>query len=140
MDDLGDLGDPWIAQFETRDQGLERAAIPLVGELAPDGVEPHLARRRLGALRIGEAEASRGIDEATDEPGRGDAVDVDSLAGNPGQTRKLLEALGFRILLDEVYRCDLSDAEEVFPHLRLPRPIPSIEEARVVGALVVATC
>src|SRR5436305_3033088 len=71
VDDLGDLGDPWIAQFETRDQGLERAAIPLVGELAPDGVEPHLARRRLGALRIGEAEARRGIDEATDEPGRG---------------------------------------------------------------------
>ena len=56
------------------------------------------------------------------------------------ENRELLLRLGFQIVRDEVFRCDLAHAEEVFPFLRLPRPIPSIEEARVVGALVVATC
>ena len=64
-------------------QHLEGAAIALVGVLGLEHVEAQLARPGHVALRRDELELGLAVDEAPDQPGAGDAVDVDALAGDP---------------------------------------------------------
>ena len=65
------------------EQHLEGAAVALVRELGLEHVEADLARLRRVALARHELEARLGVDEAADQPGRGDAVDVDALRASP---------------------------------------------------------
>ena len=53
-----------------------------MGEIAADHVEAKLSGHRF-RLRLDEPEARRGIDESADQPGRGDAVDLNSAARCP---------------------------------------------------------
>src|SRR5471030_1768122 len=70
------------------DQHLEGAAVAHVRELALEHVEAQFAglRRITGARH--ELEARAGIDEAADQPRRGDAINLDALARHP---RAILE-------------------------------------------------
>ena len=77
---------------QAREQHLEGAAVALVRELGLEHVEPKLAG--LGDVALGghELEAGLRVDEAPDEPGRGDPVDVDTRARHPGPALELAEA------------------------------------------------
>ena len=66
------------------EQHLEGAAIAAVRELALEHVEAQLARLGLVAARGHELEARLLIDEAADQPGRRDAIDLHAAAGDPG--------------------------------------------------------
>ena len=64
-------------------QHLERAAVAAVGVLAFEHVEAQLAGQRGVARAWHELEARALVDEAADQPGRGDAVDLHALARHP---------------------------------------------------------
>ena len=69
-----------------RQQHLEGAAIAVVRELAFEHVEAQFARPRRVARARHELEARAGVDEAADQPGRGDAVDLHALPRHPDAT------------------------------------------------------
>ena len=68
------------------EQHLEGAAVALVGELGLEHVEAQLAGLGLVALRGDELEARLRVDEAPDQPGRADAVDVHPAPRHPGRS------------------------------------------------------
>ena len=57
-------------------------------KLGFEHVEPHVARHRAVALAGDELEARFGVDEPLDEPGAGHAVDMDTLARDPGSATR----------------------------------------------------
>jgi len=61
VDDLGDLGDRRIAQAEPHDQGLEGAAVALVGELAPRVSKRSLAGSASGLCESAKRKRARGV-------------------------------------------------------------------------------
>ena len=87
MDDLGQVPEGGVAPPEAPHQHLERAEIALVRELRLEHVEPDLVRAWLVGVAAHELEPRLGVDEAADQPGTGDAVDVDAAAGHPGSPR-----------------------------------------------------
>jgi hypothetical protein len=81
-------------------EGLERAVVADVAQLRTRRVERN--RRGREVLRISEHERGLGIDEALDEPGRGQAIHVRTPPGDPLATaevakirRGLLSSSGF---------------------------------------------
>ena len=81
-----------------REERIERAQLAAVRQIGTrniveDGAQPFgLAEHLLGR---GEDELRRGIDEAGDQPGTGDAVDLRTLAGDPGHASDgLVEVTG----------------------------------------------
>ena len=83
MDDLADRAERRIGEAGFGQQHLEGAAIAAMGELALEHVEAQLARRGDVAGARHELEARARVDEAADQPGRGDAVDLHALARHP---------------------------------------------------------
>src|SRR4051794_1697893 len=97
--DLGDRPERGLAKARALEQHLEGAAVALVRELGLEHVEPELAGHRHIPLRGHELEAGLGVDEAPDEPGRRDTVDVHARTRHPGPSLELAEApLGCRRL------------------------------------------
>ena len=84
MDDLGDRLERRVVRPACAEQDLEGAVVALVRELGLEHVEAELARLRHVALGRHELEPGLRVDEAADQPGRGDAVDVHALARHPG--------------------------------------------------------
>src|SRR5262249_10841297 len=91
MNDLGDRTEGAVLEPRSRDEDLEGALVTVVGELRLEHVEADLAR--LGTIPAGgnELEPRVRVDEATDEPGARDPVDVDALPGDPRPTAQLLD-------------------------------------------------
>src|SRR6266508_3307186 len=87
--DLGDRAQRAIAPADMIEKHLERAAVPLVRELGLEHVEADLIARRRVFLRAHEAERGAGVDEAADQPGAGDAIDVNAGARDPDFVPKL---------------------------------------------------
>ena len=87
VDDLGQPGQAAITQAGPLDQRLEGAVLSLMAQLHPGGVERDGVVRELRRRR--EHEDRLGIDEALDQPRRGDTVDVGTRAGDPPTTAKL---------------------------------------------------
>src|SRR5436190_52160 len=83
VNDLGDGTQGSIFGLELLDEDLERAAVPVVGVLRLEHVEPQFSRLGPVASAGDELEARLGVDESPDEPGAGHAVDVNALAGHP---------------------------------------------------------
>ena len=92
--DLGERGEPPVAEPGAPQQRLERAVLARVAELGADDVE----RDRLRRQRVGWREQELGIrvDEALDEPRRGDTVDVRARARDPAPPAQRLERRGGR--------------------------------------------
>src|SRR5262249_52449661 len=88
VDDLPDLRQRPIGQLRADDQRSEGAAAPFVTEVPADDVEAQLAgARRL--FRVDEPEPRLRIDEPADQPGGGDAVDMDPPSRRPGPTGEM---------------------------------------------------
>ena len=68
---------------KAREQHLEGAAVAVVRVLGLEHVEAQLAALRAVAAGGHELEGRAVVDEAPDEPGAGDAIDVDALARDP---------------------------------------------------------
>src|SRR6185369_1722737 len=81
--DLGERPERLVLQGEGTEHHLEGAEVAVVRELGVEHVEAKLPRRRRVAACRNELEGGLLVDEASDEPGAGDAVDVDALAGDP---------------------------------------------------------
>jgi hypothetical protein len=81
VNDLGEPGEPAIAQARPLDQRLEGAVFALMAQLHAGGVERDGILRKLRRRR--EDEHRLGIDEALDQPGGGDAIDVWPRASDP---------------------------------------------------------
>src|SRR3546814_8865466 len=87
-------------------QGLEGAAVAFVGELSVRHVEPQFVRLRHISFAIDELEARLGVDEAANEPGGRDALDMESAARHQnaalwlsrGQTRRTGSATTGRLV------------------------------------------
>ena len=73
-----------VVDRESAQHHLEPAKVAVVGELGVEHIEAKLSHGRSVAAGRDELERGLRIDEATDEPGARDAVDVDSLARDPG--------------------------------------------------------
>ena len=93
---LTNLPDRRVGRARAGQQHLERAAVASVGELRLEHVEPQLARRRRGSLGWHEFEPGLRIDEAPDQPGRGDPVHVQTLARDPHPPLQGIHADVFR--------------------------------------------
>src|SRR4029453_6107039 len=78
---LGQSGEEAITQAGPLDQRLEGAVLSLMAQLHSRGVEGDGVLRELRRRR--EHEHRLGVDEALDQPRRGDAVDVRTRAGDP---------------------------------------------------------
>src|SRR5215211_7995152 len=81
--DLADGGQRGIVQSCTTQQNLEGAAVALVGELSLEHVEAQLIGFGHVAFGWHELEAGLRVDEALDQPRRGDPVDMHPLTGHP---------------------------------------------------------
>ena len=82
-----------IGERRARDERLEGAAVALVGELAPDHVEADLARRRArGPCASTKRKRASGSTKRRTSQARGDAVDVDAAARDPGAADELARA------------------------------------------------
>mgnify|MGYP003344358249 CR=1 FL=1 len=84
VDDLADRGQGGVGKAGMRHQHLEGAAVADMGELAFEHVEAQLAGLGRVTARGHELERGVAIDEAADQPGRRDAVDLDAPARHPG--------------------------------------------------------
>src|ERR1051325_241007 len=82
--DLGDALHRAVADGERGDQCFECTTVADVRVVAAGHVEGDLAGPAFPRLRIDEAEAGLGIEKAAHQPRRGDAIDFDALAGDPG--------------------------------------------------------
>src|SRR3569623_1873093 len=80
---LPDRLDRRVGQAKPVRQDLERAPLPLVCVLRLEHVEAQLALAGLVSLRRDELQLGVRIDEAPDQPGAGDAIDMDAGAGHP---------------------------------------------------------
>src|SRR5262245_4388840 len=78
-----------VVETEARDEHLEGAEIALVRELGLEHVEAELPCLGLVALGRHELEGRILVDEATDEPGTGYAVDVNALSSDPDPLLRL---------------------------------------------------
>src|SRR5262245_16958331 len=90
VDDLGERVERGILPPEVAEHHLEGAELAVVSELGLEHVEADLTRCGGVAARSDELEGGRSVDEPADQPGAGDAVDVDALPGDP---RALLDVL-----------------------------------------------
>jgi hypothetical protein len=89
VNDLGERAQARIAgQARAEQQRLEAAPISLMGEFRIGHVEAQFPRRGHVRPAIDEAEPGLGVDEAADQPGTGDAIDMDAAAGDPGPARQ----------------------------------------------------
>jgi len=98
MDQLGDGRECGVAQAEALQHYLEAAAVALVGELGLEHVEAQLSRHRRVGLAGDEFELGLGVDEPPDQPGAGDAIDVDALARDPAPALERIRGRGRRRL------------------------------------------
>src|SRR5262249_61433517 len=78
-----------VVETEARHEHLEGAEVTLVPELGLEHVEAELLRLGRVALGRHELEGRMLVDEATDEPGTGHAVDVNALASDPDSLLRL---------------------------------------------------
>src|SRR3954465_658433 len=105
--DLADGAQRRVAEAGAAQQDLERAAVALVRELGFEHVEAQLTCIRHIAFGRHEPEPGLRVDEAADQPRRGDPVDMDALAGDPGAPAKIGQ--GHRsplLLLGDLRLCD----------------------------------
>src|SRR5207245_1836082 len=79
--DLGEAGQAAVAQPPSLDQRLERAVLAVMAQLHAGRVERDGVLRKLRGRR--EHEHGLRVDEALDQPRRGDAIDVGTRAGDP---------------------------------------------------------
>ena len=84
--DLRDDAERAIGEAKARDEGLERAGVPLVGVFGLEHVEAELARPRPVPLGDDELELRLRVDEPGNEPRARNAIDVDPLPGHPGRS------------------------------------------------------
>ncbi len=94
VDDLGDGLQRRIGYAGAGEQDLEAAAVALMGDLAFEHVEAQLPRLRHIALARHEADDGIGIDEATDQPAAGDAVDMHVPARHPDPPLEFGDRIG----------------------------------------------
>ena len=87
MNDLGEAGQAAVAQPPSLDQRLERAVLAVMAQLHAGRVERDGVLRKLRGRR--EHEHGLRVDEALDQPRRGDAIDVGTRAGDPAPAAKL---------------------------------------------------
>src|SRR5262249_56660055 len=88
VDALADRREAAVRHSGSCQQRLEGAAVTLVGEVPSDDVETQLpGARRL--FRVDEPEPRLRIDEPADQPGGGDAVDMDPPSRRPGPTGEM---------------------------------------------------
>src|SRR5439155_2937346 len=93
IDVVDDLGDGTHCRIVYRDPGaqdLEGAEIALVRELGLEHVEAELARLGTISLASDEFEPRVRVDDAPNQPGARDPIDVDALPSDPPTTTKLL--------------------------------------------------
>src|SRR3954452_24468777 len=83
VDDLADGAQRRVAEAGTAQEDLERAAVPLVGELGFEHVEAQLAGIRHIAFGRHELKPGLRVDEAADQPRGGDPLDVNARTGYP---------------------------------------------------------
>src|SRR5262249_14275621 len=76
VDDLGDSSESWLFEVERAEHHLEGAELAIVRERGIEHVEAYLARGRGVPSRRNELEGRMLVDEAPDEPGAGDPVDM----------------------------------------------------------------
>src|SRR5262249_15738015 len=79
-----------LARGELLEQNLEGAAVPHVRERRLEHIEGDLVPFRGVSLPGHELERGLLVDEASDQPRAGDAIDVDVLARNPPATLQVL--------------------------------------------------
>src|SRR4051812_48424651 len=91
VDDLPDGAQRRVGDLEARQQHLEGAELPLVGELTVEHVEAQLALAVAVVPRRDELELRLRVDAAPDEPGAGHAVHVDAGPGDPGRAHRFLQ-------------------------------------------------
>src|SRR3954452_15991177 len=97
--DLADGAQRRVAEAGTAQEDLERAAVPLVGELGFEHVEAQLAGIRHIAFGRHELEVGLRVDEAADPPRGGDSVDVNARTGDPRAPVKIGQGHGSPFLL-----------------------------------------
>ena len=83
VDDLTERLEGGVGKAEAGHQGLEAAAVALVGEFALVHVEPELTRQRGVPLGRHELEPRLRVDEPPDQPRAGDPVYLDARSGYP---------------------------------------------------------
>src|SRR4029077_2015661 len=83
MDDLADRSEPCLTQTEALDKDLERALVADMRKVGFEHVERDLALGRAVDLRTDELQCRLGVDEPSNQPGAGHAVDVHVLARDP---------------------------------------------------------
>ena len=83
--DLRDRLEAPVSEPKALEQGLECAVLALMAELGAHDIERDSLLR--GICCVGEREPGLGIDEALDQPCRGDPVDVRARPRHPGAAR-----------------------------------------------------
>src|SRR5712691_491033 len=83
VDDLPNGPQRRVRQAKPLDQRLERARLAFMGVLCLKHVESDFTGLRAIALWTHELEARLRIDEAPDEPGAGNPIDVHTFSGDP---------------------------------------------------------
>src|SRR2546426_7875974 len=93
VDDLCDRTQGGVVYPEPGEQDLEGAEVALVRELGLEHVEAELASLGTVSLTRHELEPRIRVDDAPDEPGARDPIDVDALPSDPGATTKIFDPL-----------------------------------------------
>src|SRR6516225_9798167 len=97
VDDLADRAQRGVLEAGALNQHLESALVTFMSELRLEHVEAQLAFLRSIAFARYELEARLRIDEAANQPGAGDPISVDTLAGYPGSVAKRFLETGLRL-------------------------------------------
>src|SRR5439155_10583636 len=99
MDDRCDRAKRRVVEAQASEQHLERAEVTFMRELGLEHVEAQLAGLRPIASGRHELESCPGVDETPEQPSARDAVDVNSLARDPGAPTEVpeLPAIGHRL-------------------------------------------
>src|SRR5262249_40546463 len=84
VNDLADGAQRRVLELAALEEHLERALVALMGELGLEHVEAQFAGVGAVAFARHELELRLRIDEAADQPGAGNAVDIDALPRHPG--------------------------------------------------------